>query len=141
MIKLTLVPTTLMPFFIDRVIGILVPAIELSDGEVTEESTKSRLLVGSLLLVLATDGNNIEMAITVDIIEYESGKRELSLPLIAGNRLDDLSDSFMPFMVTIAKNYNCSSIQGYAARKGWVGKLKNYGWKPVREIIKYRIES
>lgn len=117
----------------------LKPAIELSDGEVTEHSTRSRLMGGNLLLVLVTDDTKINMAITLDVIVYESGKKELALPLIAGDSLEELKDDFMPFMNAIALNYGCSSITGFAARKGWTRKLKDYGWKPVREIIKYEV--
>lgn len=124
-----------------RIFQLLNPPILMSDGEETFENVYSNLIAGTTKLALVKEDGFTTLAFTLDIVEYGSGKRELSIPIMGGSGLDNLSDDFMPFVIDIAKKAKCSSIVGFAARKGWSRKLKDYGWKSVREIIKYEVES
>ena len=113
----------------------------LSNGEVTEDSAYRKIMEGESALVIVAKESTIFMAFTVSIVEHESGKRELSIPIMGGSGLEDLKEVFMPFIERLAKNVNCISIVGYAARDGWARKLKDYGWIKVREIINYEVST
>jgi len=121
--------------------AMLTPAIEMSDGEETIEHVYSQLMAGNMLLATVKVTGKITMVFTLNVVTYGSGLKELALPLMGGAGLEDLKESFMPFVEDVAKVLNCNSVVGYAVRKGWARKLKNFGWEPVREIIKYRVKS
>ena len=139
MYKMSVVPTSMVDYMWPAVVGPLTSVAELSDGEVTIESTLRRLREGGLNLIVATNGPQVTMAITAEVITYESGKKSLAMQLMAGSNLEDLKDIFMPFMEKLALENGCADIKGEAHRKGWVRKLKDYGWKPIREVITYKI--
>lgn len=137
---ISMVPPGLVPVLWAQVKDLLAPAIALSDGEVTEESAFNRLVTGATgLVVISSPQGAITMAFTLEVVVFESGKRELAIPLMGGSGLDDLSTDFMPYVEKKAREANCPTITGYAARKGWTRKLKLYGWNSVREIIKHEV--
>tara|TARA_R110002126_G_C10279760_1_gene484941 strand:+ start:42 stop:461 length:420 start_codon:yes stop_codon:yes gene_type:complete len=136
-----IVPVALVPFFIDKVVELLKPAIDLSNGECTAKSVRLRLIEGRNILILVVDKGHISMAITADTIQFESGKKVLALPLMGGSGLDQLSNDFMPFVQNLAKSLGCTEIYGYAARKGWLRKLKDYNWSEFRYLIKNEVTS
>lgn len=138
---MTMVPVGVIPVIWAEVLKLLAPAIEMSAGEVTEQSAYDKLMTGVSALVIVAQGSEIVMAFTVSVVDHESGKRELSIPLMGGKDLEELRDVFMPFIARLAKNMGCSTIVGYAARDGWARKLKSYGWSKVREIIKYEVSE
>lgn len=138
---IAMIPTGVIPLVWSDAVALLSPAISLSNGEVTEGSTHRKLLAGETALVLVFDDEgHITMAFTLEVLVYESGKRELAIPLMGGSGLDDLSSEFMPFVEEQARSANCSAIVGYAARRGWARKLKDYGWTSIREIIKHEVK-
>jgi len=139
MYKMSVVPTSMVDFMWPVVVARLSEVAELSDGEVTTESTLMRLREGGLNLIVATNGPQVTMAITAEVLTFESGKRSLAMQLMAGSNLEDLKDIFMPFMENLAIENGCVDIKGEAHRKGWARKLKDYGWKPVREVITYKL--
>lgn len=135
----TEVPIALIPVIWPRVAELLQPSIDLSDGECAINFALDRLMKGENGLIVVTRGSLITMAYTVQVVTYETGLKELAVLLIGGAELNDMKTSFMPPIEEIAKRNNCTSIVMHGARLGWARKLKPYGWKPVREIIKYRI--
>lgn len=135
------VPAALVPVIWPIVADLFTPSIKLSDGECSLGPALDRLLSEENRLIVVTKGHEIVLAYTVKVITYETGLRELAVPLIGGTNLEDLKVSFMPMISDIARRNNCSSIVMQGARAGWARKLKPYGWEPVREILKYRVEN
>lgn len=115
------------------------PSIELSDGECNLDSAHNRLMTGENKLIVITRGRNIIMAYTVEVLTYETGLRELSVLLIGGRELDNMRTSFMPPIEEFAKLHKCTAIVMQGARAGWTRKLRPYGWKAGRQILKYKI--
>jgi hypothetical protein len=47
-------------------------------------------------------------------------------------------DDFLKLAEALGKDYACSELRGMAARKGWLPKLKPYGWEEVFTTVRYK---
>tara|TARA_R110000868_G_C10625638_1_gene742702 strand:- start:166 stop:615 length:450 start_codon:yes stop_codon:yes gene_type:complete len=138
--KISEVPRALVPMVWGQVSALFQPSVDLSDGECSLDAALKRIMSGEHKLIVVVRGDLVTFAHTVEVITYETGQRELSIPLSGGNgELDSLKEIFMPSISELAKINNCTSIVMQSARAGWARKLKPYGWTPVREILKFRV--
>ena len=117
----------------------LSPAVELSNGETTEASLKQRVKMGEVNVVLALKKGDPKLAFTLEITEYDSGLRVLSLPFISGAGIAELLSDCFEDLKKIARQSNCTEIRGMSVRRGWMKILKPLGWEPVHEVIKCNV--
>ena len=118
---------------------LLAPAVALSNGESTEASLKQRVKIEEVSVVLAIFGGDPKLAFTLEVTEYDSGLRVLSLPYISGNGIAELLADCFEELKQIARQSSCTEIRGMSVRRGWMKVLKPLGWEPVHEVIKCNV--
>ena len=119
---------------------LLAPAVVLSNGETTMASLKQRVKSGDVKVVLAVKDNEPKLAFTLEVTEFDSGLRVLSLPFISGDGIAELLADCFEDLKTIARQSGCTEIRGMSVRRGWMKVLKPLGWEPVHEVIKCNVE-
>jgi len=131
-----MVPVNLVGILWDKCVPHLEALIPMSYGQYTVESVKERALRGATTLILVIDGEDVVAVNTIQVDVKESGLRVLELPLTSGSRLDEWEGPFITLMKALAKEQNCTEIIGYAARKGWIRRLEQYGFTEAQTIIR-----
>jgi len=120
---------------------LLAPAVDMSNGESTEASLKQRVKIAAVTVVLAMKEDEPKLAFTLEVTEYDSGLRVLSLPFISGDGIAELLSDCFGDLKKIAKQSHCTEIRGMSVRRGWMKVLKPLGWETVHEVIKCNVED
>lgn len=133
------VPVNMIDLLWYQIEPLLQLAVDISDGEMTCEHVYDRAKEGNTLLICICEGPIIISVITVEIRDFPNGKKALCLPMVGGKDVDNWVDDFMEVIKQIAKDFKCEEIRGYAARLGWMRKLKDKGWSELYSTICYKI--
>jgi hypothetical protein len=134
------IPPTLITVLWDRVEGHLARVVEVSNGEISLQSIKESCLLGKAMLLAVCRDDQIVAVITVEKRTFESGKSALFLPIVGGDELDGWLDQVLEVAILIAKDLDCEVIRGLGARKGWIRKLKDKGWKEAYSVLEVKVE-
>lgn len=94
-----------------------------------------RLLMEEQQLWIIDDGIEIVACAVTQILQFPT-KRVLSLPLLAGERLDRWRHCESR-LVEHARQFGCEALEGYA-RQGWAKKAPP-GWYPVYTVIRREV--
>ena len=132
------IPITLIEVLWDNIAIHLEKAVALSNNETSLESIKNKALNGDLLLMTVNDGGEIIAAFTLEVILFDTGKRSLFLGSVGAKNetnLDNWMFQALKVCKAIAKDMNCTELRGGSARKGWMRKLKDSGWKETHTTI------
>ena len=139
--KLTIsaVPSNLIDLVWDQVEPLIDKVVEKAPGEIVTSLVKERLLANDELLMLVSEGDKVIAANVVTVRTLDSGVRALYIPIVGGSRMNEWMSDFLSQVELLAKDYNCTELRGLAARKGWLSKLKPYGWEEVYTTVRYKI--
>lgn len=134
------IPLELMDVIWSEVEPLLQLAIDESPDDLTMECVKSKIYSGhSLLLVLCSNGV-IDIALTHEIREFDTGQKALYTPLVGGKGMDKHFDDWFNVAKELAKELGCNQIRGFAARDGWLKYLKRVGWEEVHTTIRIKLD-
>ena len=134
------IPIQLLEFMWEYAVPHLAKVVEIAEDEISLQSIKSKLLDGSALLLLVLKDNEVIAAITAERITYENGMSALVLPVVGGDELDEWMEQVVNVTKLIAKDLGCQELRGLGARKGWIRKLKDCGWKEAYSVMKCKID-
>lgn len=115
--------------------------VDLAADEISLDSIRMRAKQGDTTIATVSIDGEILAIFTIDIRTFDSGKKALYLPLIAGSEFFDWMPGAFEIVKRIARQENCFEVRGIAARSGWMRKMKNYGWYVVHEIIAVNVED
>ena len=106
-------------------------------GEVSVFNIFSRLMNGKELLLCALTEDDVLQSICIlAVVEFETGKRALEMPYIAGSDLYSWVKDGFETIKEIARLMNCTHIRG-AGRKGWNKVLPEL--KVIRTVYEYTL--
>ena len=91
------------------------------------------------LLVIVSRGSKIIAVNVLEIRTLDTGIKFLSIPIIGGSELDDWAEDFMKIAIAVAKDFGCTELRGFAVRKGWLTKLKPFGWEEMFTTLRCKI--
>jgi len=115
-------------------------AVDTSEGETTTEDIYIKTRNGDVLILCMCDGPIIDAVLTLQVITYLNGKRALCMPMVGGKYLDEWMNEGMEVVLQIARDMKCEEVRGYAARTGWLRKLKHTKWKELYTTICYKVD-
>ena len=134
-------PATMVPIVWARVAPMLQLPCDMSHNETDIESVYARLMAGDSLLTLVSKGTEIVAAITLNVVTFDTGLKALYLPLVSGKYFDQWCDRYFKVVCAIAKDLNCTELRGISVRKGWLRKLRKYGFEEVSTIVRCPLED
>jgi hypothetical protein len=114
-------------------------AIDLSCGDVTEDSIRQRAMAGDTLIIIVSNGADIVSVSTIEVYTYDSGKKSMLIPMVGGEGIREWGQEWIDFISQIARDVGCDELRGMAARDGWLGLLKGRGWIQNHVIITKRL--
>jgi hypothetical protein len=110
--------------------------VEKAPDDIVSSIVHDELVLGNRMLVTISRGPDIIAVNVLDIKVLDSGVRCLYIPIIAGTEMELWLDRMHEVATTIAKEYNCTELRGLAVRKGWMSKLKPYGWEEMFTTVR-----
>jgi len=140
-ISIAACPANMVGLIWNRVAPIIQRVVDRSPDDLTLFTIQERLVSGQNLLITIARGSEIIAVNVLDVKVLDSGKRILYIQVTGGDDLDDWMPQFLDVAKAIGKDYNCTEIRGMTARKGWMKKLKQYGWEETFHTIRCDIES
>ena len=139
--ELTAVPVQLVPFLWEQVTPILQRVVDISDGDISNETVLDRIITGCSLLVVVTEkeGGAMVAIFTIEIRTMDTGKRVLYAPIIAGDEMKGWLEDMCQFLHKTALHEKCVQIRGISARKGWIRALKKHGLIEGTTTVSYKL--
>ena len=139
--ELTAVPISLVPLLWDKVVPILQRVVDISDGDISTDTVKARIVNGQSLLIVVTEKDTANMIaiFTAEIRTMDTGKRVIYAPIIAGDEMKGWLEDMCQFLHGLAVKENCTQIRGISARKGWIRALKKHGLIEGTTTVSYKL--
>jgi hypothetical protein len=137
--KIVALPTSLVPVLWDKMIPHLQKAIEISNGELTEEGVKGALVSGNQMALLICREESVVAVHTLEIKELSEGLRVLHINAIGGDEMDSWFEQYVLVMRAIAKDLNCTEVRGCAVRDGWLKYLKSTGFEKISSTVRLKL--
>lgn len=116
---------------------LLEKALQKGYGEMDTDDIHTMLEEQSAVLILAVVGDNISAAIVATLVA-KPAIRELVILTAGGEELDEWLDEVMESFDILAKEMQADIIAVHG-RRGWVSKLKQYGYEEVHTTAIKRI--
>lgn len=110
-----------------RIKGLLIPAIERSNGRWTSEYVLAALALGEQSLWVAIEGNEIVGACTVQVCSYPE-RNMLAIHFLGGENFADWYSEMLEALTTYGRNVGCHAIE-CNARHGFWKHFKKDGFK------------
>lgn len=132
-------PPTLVEVLWDKIVPHLKKAIEISNGELTEEGIKRVLLSGNNMALLICRNENIAAVHTLEVRELSEGLRVLHINAIGGEEMGAWFEQYVLVMRAIAKDLNCTEVRGCAVRNGWLRYLKGLGFEKISSTVRLKL--
>jgi len=132
-------PISMLGLIWHQVEPILQRVVDRVPDDLTMFAIQKRLMSGQQMMVTVSRGADIIAVNIIEVKVLDSGKRTLYLPIIGGDEFDAWSDQVMDVAKAIAKDYNCTELRGMSVRKGWMHKLKKYGWEESFTTLKLEL--
>ena len=123
------IPTTEVRNVWGRVKGLLIPAIERSNGRWTSEYVLAALALGEQTLWVAIDGNEIAGACTVQVCLYPE-RRMLAIHFLGGEDFGGWYREMLEALTQYGKANDCHAIE-CNARHGFWKHFKEDGFERV----------
>ncbi len=133
------IPLTLIDVVWEKCVPHLERAVALSHGDVTVETIKARLHTGNQLLITICEGSDVIAANVIYVHTTDTDKRLLIIPIMGGDKLDDWLEQYLEVINAIALERDCIEVRVGAGRKGWIKKLKPFGWHEMSVTIGYKL--
>ena len=131
---LAAIPSVILNVVWDKIEPILQRVIKVSNNELTAEGIYKRALSGESLIVAVCLNTEIVAVTVLNVVTFDTGLRAMYVPIVGGKYMNEWVDESMLVAKAIAKDYNCTELRGFAVRKGWLRRMKE--WKTVSTIIK-----
>lgn len=133
----TVVPIPLIAHIWDKIEPLIQDVIHKAPDDLNADACLESLLSFKSILVTVTRGNNLIAINTLRIQTLESGKKSLYIPITSGTELDEWMPGFLELAERIGRDHGATELRGLASRKGWMTKLKPFGWEEVFTTIRY----
>jgi len=108
-------------------------ALEKGHGEMDSDDIHSMIEDGDCILILAVVGDNVAAAIVTTLVARPA-LRELIILTAGGCELDEWLDEVMFMFDKLAREQQAEIISIHG-RRGWVGKLKKYGYNEAYTTV------
>lgn len=118
----------------DELIKFLQPAIDESNGELTERDVMEKLVEGSIILAAVYDDQTLIAVVVYEMIHFDSGKKVINIQLAGGERLDEWFRQAVDIANYIALERDADDIY-VIGRPGWQRKLKQLGFEVVHTVL------
>lgn len=123
------IPVTLVEVLWPQIEPHFISPCRMSNNETTPDSIKQKALAGDLLILTMSKGEKIVAALTLEVMTFDTGKKSMFIGSVGGKYLNEWMDRALSIIKAIAKDFGCTEIRGGSARKGWMKKLKDTGFK------------
>lgn len=137
--QFTIVPIPLIPHIWDKVAPLIEDVIAKAPDDIDMDTCLDSLLSFGSILMTVTRGNKLIAVNTLRVQVLESGTRALYIPVVSGTEMDDWMDEFLEIAKKLALDHACTELRGLAARRGWLSKLKPYGWEEVFTTVRCKL--
>ena len=115
--------------------------IDKAPDDIVLDKVREECAKGDTLLTIVSRETTIIALNILNVVTLDTGKRVLTIPIIAGDKMPLWMERFMEVMKQIAKDYECTAIRGFAAREGWIKLLQPLGYKKLHTVLQYEIEE
>lgn len=130
------IPPSMVPILWDRVAVLLESVLLVNHGEATLEGIHRRLLEGNEQLVGVFEHQTLIAMAILGVSEFETGKRCLEVPYVAGERMADWLGPGFRAIEGIAREMGCSHIRG-CGRPGWERAAP--GFRKIRTVYEREV--
>lgn len=115
--------------------------VDVAPDEITLEGILNRILTGEERLMLVSGRDLIAVAaFTVGIKYFDTGKKALCIPVIAGDQMPLWLGDITAAITLMAQAEGCYQVRAYGARKGWVRTFQEFGaWTGDRCTLKLNV--
>jgi len=137
--KISAVPAGLIDYIWDDVAPLLQRVEDKAPDDIHSPTVKRELEAGNKMLITITREQTLLAINVLDVRTLDSGTKVLYIPITAGDEMDLWLDRFLEVAIDAAKAYHCTELRGMAVRKGWLTKLKPYGWEEMFTTIRCKI--
>lgn len=93
----------------------------------------------TLICVLNTEADELEMAMVFEIVECPTGRKILMIPHLAGVNMSKWIDELVDIMHELAHDLGCEEIMISGGRLGWVREMKNHGGELSHVTVKFDV--
>ena len=137
-VRFSAIPSAMIPILWDEVEHLLALAIEYSSDELNLDILRERLLDERMLLVLVNIGEEIVAAITVEIKDFDTGKRAMFLTTVGGEKMEIWMEEFSELADELASDKGCDDIY-IIGRPGWAKALKKYRFGVCHTVLSRKV--
>lgn len=127
------IPHTKIDQIWPKVAPLLERAIDKGNGECDIDDLHSYLENNSHMLIIAHEGEELQAALTLNMIEYPA-KRILNISYSSGELMSEWLDDFMDVAVMIAKEHQADSIY-IQGRDGWIPTMRPHGFNKAYTVL------
>lgn len=140
-IIIALVPLTLVDHMWPKCIKHFERVVKICPNDFTIASIAKSVYSGNYSLVTMSEGDKVIACAIVEINTLDSGYKILAIPLVAGTKMSRWAARFLNICHIVAREQGCDSLQGYAARKGWLKYLEKSGWKQEFTTVRCKVKE
>lgn len=113
-------------------------AVDESNGELTADKIKERLINQEMALATIHDGDKVLSGVTFEMRTFDSGKRVLNICTAGGEAMD----AWVPLVDNLADElaikHGCEDVY-IIGRAGWLRTLKQRGYGHVHTVISRKV--
>lgn len=123
------VPATMIEIIWDQVEPLIQRVIDKAPDDLAMNKIKNDLICGNTLLVTISRKATIIAIHVMQVDTLDTGLKILYIPITAGDDLELWMENFLEYAKLVAKDHGCVELRGLSVRKGWMAKLKPFGWE------------
>jgi hypothetical protein len=139
-VRFSAIPKSMIPIIWDEIEPLLELAIEFSSNELDLDILRERLMEERMLLVLVNIGEEIVAAITVEIKDFDTGKRAMFLTTVGGKKMEIWMDEFSDLADELASDKGCEDIY-IIGRPGWAKALKKHRFGVCHTVLSRKVRK
>ena len=138
-LTISIVPYHMIDLIWDKVEPLIQVIEDKAPEDVVCSVVKNNLKAATQMLVVIYRNTDVIAVHVLDIKHMDSGIKILYIPITSGSEMELWLSDFLEVAKTIAKSYGCVELRGMSVRKGWMTKLKPYGWEEMFTTIRCKI--
>jgi len=101
--------------------------LERNQDTITPKAFYDRCVRGDYLIIVATRGDEIMMAMASELVTCDTGKKILLIPQLSGYDMSEWLNSLVAQLYRIADELGCFKVMICGARKGWAKEMIQHG--------------
>ena len=138
-LTLATVPANLTDLLWDKIEPFIEMVASKASDDIVTSVIKEQCRLGNQMPLVIYRGSDIVSVSIMTVRTLDSGIKALYIPIVSGSEIDTWDEDYMALLTKIAKAYGCTELRGMSIRKGWMTKLKPFGWEEMFTTVRCKL--